>query len=87
MRLKNKKGQSTVEYVLLVTAVLAVIIAFTANQKSGGFQYTLNQALGSATEQITNMQDRLDASHKASAPQTDTTGQIPPYTVNVDAGV
>ena len=28
MHIKNKKGQSTVEYILLVTAVVAVIIVF-----------------------------------------------------------
>jgi Flp pilus assembly pilin Flp len=33
MHIKNKRGQSTVEYVLLVTAVVAVIIAFVSHQK------------------------------------------------------
>ena len=37
----NKRGQSTVEYVLLVAAVIAVMIAFTTNQNSGGFQSTV----------------------------------------------
>ena len=41
---KNKRGQSTVEYVLLVTAVLAVIIAFVST-KNGGFQGQMNTTL------------------------------------------
>ncbi len=32
MYIKNKRGQSTVEYVLLVTAVVAVMIAFATSQ-------------------------------------------------------
>ncbi len=41
----NKRGQSTVEYVLLVAAVIAVMIAFTTNQNTGGFQATMNSTL------------------------------------------
>jgi len=33
MKINNKRGQSTVEYVLLVTAVVAVMIAFSTNCK------------------------------------------------------
>ena len=33
MHIKNKRGQSTVEYVLLVTAVVAAIIAFVTEEQ------------------------------------------------------
>ena len=34
MHIKNKRGQSTVEYILLVTAVVGVVIAFVASGNS-----------------------------------------------------
>ena len=63
--IKNKRGQSTVEYVLLVTAVVAVIIVMVTSNKSG-LQSQLNTTLNSAIEQIGNMSDRLAASEPAS---------------------
>jgi len=42
--MKKTKGQSTVEYVLLVSAVLAVIIALTTN-KNTGFQQKLTNTV------------------------------------------
>lgn len=39
----NTKGQSTVEYILLVTAVLAVVIALTTGSNSS-FQRKLTNA-------------------------------------------
>ncbi|MBI4308984.1 MAG: class III signal peptide-containing protein [Candidatus Omnitrophica bacterium] len=57
---KVKKGQSTVEYIVLVTAVLAVAILFMV---SGGgnspFQSKLNSTLSTVTDQMTNMANRL----------------------------
>jgi len=78
MHIKNKRGQSTVEYILLVTAVVAVIIGFVATQKQGGFQDQLNQTLNGATQQMTNFADRLANSEGQSA--AGGTG-TPPYTV------
>ena len=66
MHIKNKRGQSTVEYVLLVTAVIAVIIAFTSSTSKSGFQSTLNSALGTVTNDTSDMATRLSASHAAS---------------------
>jgi uncharacterized protein (UPF0333 family) len=78
----NKRGQSTVEYVLLVAAVIAVMIAFATNQHSGGFQATLNTTLGSASDQMSNMSARIakgtQGSTGTSYGQTDTAS----YTVN-----
>lgn len=48
---KTNTGQSTVEYIILVTAVIAVIILFVANQK-GGFQEYLNNLTGTAANRI-----------------------------------
>ncbi len=50
------KGQSTVEYILLVTAVITVVILFTTN-KEGGFQKRLTNVLNQTTgsmEQVAN---------------------------------
>ena len=52
MHIKNKRGQSTVEYVLLVTAVVAVIIAFVTVNNNGGFQAQLNSTLNTATQEM-----------------------------------
>ena len=81
IKLKNKRGQSTVEYVLLVTAVVAVVIAMVTSNKSG-LQSQLNSTLNSAVEQIGNMSDRLTSSEAGSLGGNST----PPYTVPVLPG-
>jgi len=80
MHIKNKRGQSTVEYILLVTAVVAVIIGFVATQNKGGFQSQLNQTLNGAMQQMTDMGNRLANSEGTSA--SGGTG-TPPYSVVV----
>jgi hypothetical protein len=85
MHIKNKRGQSTVEYVLLMTAVVAVIILFVANQNKGGFQDQLNSTLNGAVQEMSSMSDKFSGSH-ASQPAP-TSSDTPPYSVNVDAGV
>lgn len=62
---RSKKGQSTVEYIVLVTAVLAVAILFLTSPK-GPFQTRLNSTLSTVTGQMTNMADRLSASQTPS---------------------
>lgn len=52
-----KKGQSTLEYIILVTAVVIVILAFVG-QKSGGFQTTLCNTLSGATNKMPTMLDK-----------------------------
>jgi len=77
--IKNKRGQSTVEYVLLVTAVVAVIIFMITGSKSE-FQQKMNDTLTNSIDEIGNMSDRLQNSEAA-------TGKVgdgkPPYTVKV----
>ena len=60
--IKNKRGQSTVEYVLLVTAVLAVIIAFVSGS-NGGFQVKLNATLNTAANEMNAEMYQLSQSH------------------------
>ncbi len=52
---KNKKGQSTVEYILLVTAVIAVIITIT----TGPFKEKLTDTINKTTDGMGTMADRL----------------------------
>ena len=59
--LRLKKGQSTVEYIVLVAAVLGVILVFLG--PSGIFQSTFNSILGAGTTSMTNLSDRLANSY------------------------
>jgi len=75
----KKRGQSTVEYVLLVAAVIAVMIAFTTQPKSG-VQGQLNSTLNQAYSTVGDMTERLANSEQAS----NGASNPPPYTVNVN---
>ena len=57
----KKKGQSTVEYIVLVAAVLAAILIFLG--PSGIFQSTLNSALNEGTAEMLNMAERITGAH------------------------
>jgi Flp pilus assembly pilin Flp len=81
MRIKNKRGQSTVEYVLLVTAVIAVIIALVTSNNSG-LQGQLNSTLNGAIDQVGNMSDRLTGSEAPSP--SNATAPSNPYTLNAN---
>ncbi|MBF0486416.1 MAG: class III signal peptide-containing protein [Candidatus Omnitrophica bacterium] len=60
--IRNKKGQSTLEYVILVTAVIVVIISLLVSPTSP-FKQKLNSTINSAIEGMDTMAQRLDASH------------------------
>ena len=81
MHIKNKRGQSTVEYVLLVTAVVAVIIALVAGNNSV-FQNQLNTTLNTAIGDIGVGVDALSNSHAPSNAVGNAT-RTPPYSVPV----
>jgi len=55
---KKKKGQSTVEYIILVAAIIAALIIFLP----GTFQTAFNAAMTSGTNGMENMADRLAGS-------------------------
>ena len=60
--LKKKKGQSTVEYIILVAAVIGALIIFLP----GTFQATYNQALLDGTNGMNDMASRLSSSRPLS---------------------
>jgi uncharacterized protein (UPF0333 family) len=55
---KKKKGQSTVEYIILVAAIIAALIIFLPST----FQDAFNATLMSGTNGMENMADRLAGS-------------------------
>jgi uncharacterized protein (UPF0333 family) len=59
--LKSKKGQVTVEYIILVAAVLAVIIVFVTSDNSP-FKKAFNNALTTGTQGMTSMANALSNS-------------------------
>jgi uncharacterized protein (UPF0333 family) len=61
---KKKKGQSTVEYILLVAAILAALIIFL--RPGGVFQTSYNKALGNGTNGMDEMSIRLKNSRPTS---------------------
>lgn len=54
--LKNKRGQSTLEYIILVTAVVAVLLVFLG--PSGFFQTTVNTTLKDVSGVMNMMSNR-----------------------------
>lgn len=61
MTKNRKKGQSAVEYIVLVTAVIAVILVFLG---SGGiFQSALNTTLNQGTQSMQLLANRLANSY------------------------
>ena len=76
MHIKNKRGQSTVEYILLVTAVVGVMIVFTTN-KNGVFQTKLNSVLGNVADDMDTGATGLHSSHQPTTAQT-VGGGVPP---------
>lgn len=68
MKLRNKRGQGTLEYVILVTAVIVVVIYFLMGTGTGSFQNTMNGALNEATEGMATMSGRFDAAFAPATP-------------------
>lgn len=60
----KRKGQSTVEYIVLVAAIIAAIIVFL--RPGGIFQKAYNAALVSGTNGMNEMADRLQSSRPLS---------------------
>lgn len=60
----KKKGQSTIEYIVLVTGVIAILIAFLS--PSGVFRTSYNRALSQGTNGMEDMATRLRGSRPTS---------------------
>lgn len=67
---RNKKGQSTMEYVIMATAVMAVIIGFVASDNSP-FRSKLNSLLGQAANDMDSSYGKLSDSHSPLAGGTE----------------
>ncbi len=64
-RKMRTRGQGTVEYILLATAVVAVLILFTTSPHAG-LRGKLNRTLTSAVDTIGDMGNRLKNSQAPS---------------------
>jgi hypothetical protein len=62
VKMRKKKGQSTLEYIILVTGVIAILIVFL-NPQHGTFNTAFNTALRTGTDGMANIAARLNASH------------------------
>ena len=54
---RKKKGQSTLEYIIMVTGVVVVLILFLG--PNGIFRKAYNSTLGQGTNGMTDMANRL----------------------------
>lgn len=63
--LKNRKAQSTLEYIILIAAVIAVMLIFLAGENSP-FRSALNSTLEDATNSMSEMSGRLGDSRPTS---------------------
>ena len=78
MRIKNKRGQSTVEYILLATAVVGVMILFLT-KKDTGLQGQLTNSYNGVVSGMGDLQETFSESH----PLTNKSSPAPDYTVKV----
>ena len=65
LRLKKKLAQSTVEYILLFTAVVGILIAFLISPSSP-FYNKVNRTLNDGTDGMADMANRLRGSRPLS---------------------
>ena len=59
---RNKKGQSTLEYIILVAGVIAIIVVFAG--PNGLFSQSLNRTLQQGTNGMEDMANRLRTSRQ-----------------------
>jgi len=58
---KKKKGQSTVEYLILLGCIMAALVVFL--KPNGIFNRKINSAMSIATDGLENMANRMLLSH------------------------
>ena len=61
---RKRKGQSTVEYIILVAAIIAALILFL--NQNGPFQKAYNETLNRGTDGMLDMANRLATSRPKS---------------------
>jgi uncharacterized protein (UPF0333 family) len=59
LKTRKNKGQSTIEYILLAAAVIAVLVIFL--RPNGPFASSYNSALSDSAESMNSMTGRLTA--------------------------
>lgn len=59
MKARNKKGQSTLEYIILITAVVAVAIVFLRPQQGGALFDTVGNSYNQVSNGITTLTNKL----------------------------
>ena len=59
MKIRNKKGQSTLEYIILVTAIVAVMVVFLRPDNTGALYKTVNTAYTTVTDEMTEAANAL----------------------------
>ena len=59
--MRAHQGQSTVEYILLVTAVTTVVVMFAAGNNNP-FQQRLNSVFNTTTQDMVNVASQLQGS-------------------------
>ena len=72
---KINKGSSTIEYLIVIAAVISVLIVFF--RPSGVFQSSVNSVLGSVTSGMEEVGDRIDLVSITATSQS-LQGPIPP---------
>lgn len=65
MKLRNRKGQSTLEYIILVTAVVAVAIVFLRPQSGGTLFDAVENSYNQTANGITTLTNKLTDSWNA----------------------
>lgn len=63
--LRTRKGQSTLEYLILVAMVIAILVIFL-NPSTGIFGQAYNRTLGAGTSGMEDMANRLAGSRPLS---------------------
>lgn len=81
--LKKKTGQSTVEYILLATAVIAVMILLTTGNSSV-LQGRLGNTFNAAADSISAMGNRLKNSEGPTPTSNDPKAGTPPSNIKVN---
>lgn len=59
MKARNRKGQSTLEYIILITAVVAVAIVFLRPQSGGKLFDTVENSYNQVSDGINVLTNRL----------------------------